>query len=122
MPSALEAPGNLGAMPMSGEASVATLMERARSIDVARLFALFRQGLADFLVDLRYPASAVSFGSCVFVLLAAALAIAFTDPNAIRAHAPPPPTRVQIEQANKTALEFSTLSPAERERLKRGQR
>jgi len=107
---------------MSGQASVAALMQRARAIDFARQFSALRQGLIVFTRDLKNPASAVAFGSSLFILLVSFLSVALLDPNRIRAHAPPPPTRVQIEQANKTALEFYTLSPAERERLARGQR
>lgn len=97
-------------------------MERARSIDFVELYSSLRQGLVAFALDLRHPASALAFGSSLFIVLASVLSVILHDPNRIRAHAPPPPTRVQIEQANKTALEFSTLSPAERERQTRGQR
>ena len=101
-------------MPSAQSASRATLLGHVQSIDWRKAASLGWQGLGDFVRDLRNPASAVAFGCCAFIVIASLLPILLFDPNGIRAHAPPAPTRVQIEQANRTAVEFSTISPAER--------
>lgn len=101
-------------MPSAQSASLATLLGYVRSIDWKETVSLFREGVGGFVRDLRDPASAVAFGCSAFIVIASTLSVLLSDPNGIRAHAPPPPTRVQIEQANRTAVEFSTISPAER--------
>lgn len=101
-------------MPSAQSASLATLLGHVRSIDWAGAASTGWQGLGDFVRDLRNPSSAVAFGCCLFIVVASTLSILLFDPNGIRAHAPPAPTRVQIEQANTTAVEFSTISPSER--------
>lgn len=86
-------------------------------IEVARQAA--RSALNDlinFIKELIDPPCAVAFGSCAFVVIAAGTQILLFDPDQIRAYAPPHPTRNQIEQANRTAVDFSTVSPADRVR------
>ncbi len=81
---------------------------------VSRGLEALRVSALRFVQDLRDPPYLVAFLSSLFVVVASIGSVLLGDPNAIRAHAPPPPTKVQIQQAQETALTFSTTPPAER--------
>ena len=67
-----------------------------------------------FLADSRDPASLVALGSAALIIVGAGYVILTADPDGIRAHPPPPPSRAEIRQAVETSKEFSTTAPAER--------
>jgi hypothetical protein len=89
----------------------------ATALPLRELASLVGEKVAEFVIDLRNPSSAVAFGSILFIVIAGLLMILNADPNRIRAHAPPPPTKVQIQQAQETAMRFSTTPPNERGQL-----
>lgn len=67
-----------------------------------------------FLADSRDPTSLVALGSAALIILGAGYVILTADPDGVRAHPPPPPSRVEIRQAVETSKDFSTTAPAER--------
>lgn len=80
--------------------------------DLSAGMARARDAIVVFLTDLRTPAGAVAFATCLFILIACAFVL--TSKPGIRAFPPPPPTKLQIRNAEAIAKTFSPTPPAQR--------
>jgi len=69
------------------------------------------EAMMAFGLNLREPSSAVALGSCLFILAAAG--VVMTTKSGIRAYPPPPPTALEIRNAEAISGTFSAAPPTQ---------